>query len=741
MIHRPLLLLFVLTLRGSFAAPPLIPAERTFGAAWQSAGYGGELPAPSTIVNVRDFGANGNGASNDHPAITAAIAALSNAPGVVYFPAGSYLVTSSLYLRNGVVFRGERSQNTSIVSSNLTQHVLNIVANQTGVFQPVLSGSTVHSNVLQVTDGTVFAAGDYAEIREDNDPSWGASSWAPKVCGQILTIAAVDGNTLTLAKPLRITLPAGLNPEIRKVQLIQDAGVENLRISRIPSGVATDRDNMYTINFEYAAHCWVRGVESTNSFGANVGLSYCTQMEITGCYFHHAYEVDGGGSGYGVILQFKSGECRVENNIFRLLRHAMLLQAGANGNVFGYNYSREATRTEPPSDASGDIVTHGNYPFANLFEGNIVQHAWLDNSHNANGPFNTLFRNRTEYAGINVTDPACTNLNVVGNETYTGSFLIQLGVGDGYKLQGTGNFAYGNNTQSDGIQAPGTTNLTDYSYYLNADPSVPPPLPGFWNITNEFPTIGLPLARTATKEIPARVRYFAGTNFTVGPPSLARQPTDVLAQTGDTATFTVQATGTPEAVFAWHKDNIALPGQTNATLTLTNVQPANAGQYSALITDNYGSVRSAPAALTVQPPADLLDADNDSLPDAWEILHFSSTNAPAGDASADMDDDGYTTFQEYILGTYPTVTSSRFELHVDNADGTIVVHFTALAATGTGYTSLYRYYALEHCTDLELGDWQPVPGYDNLSGNNSDVTYNVPAATAATFYRVRVHLQ
>ena len=344
-------------------------------------------------------------------------------------------------------------------------------------------------------------------------------------------------------------------------------------------------------------------------------------------------------------------------------------------------------------------------------------------------------------AGINVTDPACTNLNVVGNETYTGSVFIQLGVGDGYKLQGTNNFEYGNNTQSDGIQAPGTTNLTDYWSYLNADPSVPPPSPPFWNITNAFPTIGLPLARTDTKEIPARVRYFAGTNFTVGPPSLARQPTNVLAQTGDTATFTVQATGSPLALFTWCKDTLALPGQTNATLTLTNVQPADAGQYSVLITDDYGSVRSAPATLTVQSPANLLDADNDGLPDAWEILHFSSTNDPAGDASADMDGDGYTTFQEYVLGTYPTVASSRFELHVDNADGTIVVHFTSLAATGTGYTSLHRYYALEYCTDLELGGWQPVPGYDNLSGIDSDVTYNVPPATAAAFYRVRVHLQ
>ncbi|MBM4395981.1 MAG: hypothetical protein FJ087_09850 [Deltaproteobacteria bacterium] len=50
----------------------------------------------------------------------------------------------------------------------------------------------------------------------------------------------------------------------------------------------------------------------------------------------------------------------------------MMVTTGANGNVFGYNYSRDPYRSETINDFSGDISVHGHWPFANLFEGNVV---------------------------------------------------------------------------------------------------------------------------------------------------------------------------------------------------------------------------------------------------------------------------------------------------------------------------------------------------------------------------------
>ena len=62
----------------------VIPQSRSFTKSWRNAGYPGDIPAPARIVNVRDYGAQGNGTNNDAPAINNAIAALGTTGGVVY---------------------------------------------------------------------------------------------------------------------------------------------------------------------------------------------------------------------------------------------------------------------------------------------------------------------------------------------------------------------------------------------------------------------------------------------------------------------------------------------------------------------------------------------------------------------------------------------------------------------------------------------------------------------------------
>jgi hypothetical protein len=109
----------------------------------------------------------------------------------------------------------------------------------------------------------------------------------------------------------------------------------------------------------------------------------------------------------------------VENNVFRRLRHSMLVQVGVSGNVFGYNYSRE-TQWELPN-VPPDISVHGHYPFANLFEGNIVQGAGVTDYWGPAGPDNLFFRNRVEHAyGFRLRD-ASHRQNVVGNEIAAGA--------------------------------------------------------------------------------------------------------------------------------------------------------------------------------------------------------------------------------------------------------------------------------------------------------------------------------
>lgn len=67
-------------------------------------------------------------------------------------------------------------------------------------------------------------------------------------------------------------------------------------------------------------------------------------------------------------------------------------------------------------------------------------------------------------------------------------------------------------------------------------------------------------------------------------------------------TLTASADGTAPFTYAWKRGAVALP-QGGAVLSLTNVQPGDAGIYTVTITNAYG-VATATAELTVgQPPS------------------------------------------------------------------------------------------------------------------------------------------
>src|SRR4029078_3990435 len=126
-----------------------------------------------------------------------------------------------------------------------------------------------------------------------------------------------------------------------------------------------------------------------------------SHVEISGCYFHDSYLYDGASThGYGIVVYTHACANKIEDNIFRMLRHAMICKQGANGNVFGYNYSRETNRSEAIADYAADICLHGHYAFANLYEGNIVQNLQIDQAWGPSGPYNTFFRNKVENYGI-----------------------------------------------------------------------------------------------------------------------------------------------------------------------------------------------------------------------------------------------------------------------------------------------------------------------------------------------------
>ena len=83
-------------------------------------------------------------------------------------------------------------------------------------------------------------------------------------------------------------------------------------------------------------------------------------------------------------------------------------------------------------------------------------------------------------------------------------------------------------------------------------------------------------------------------------PAITAQPHDTTNLVGNTASFTVGASGTAPLYFQWYYNtNTPLAGKTGSTLTLTNVQFGDAGGYSVLVSNAVGSVTSVVAQLVV----------------------------------------------------------------------------------------------------------------------------------------------
>lgn len=84
------------------------------------------------------------------------------------------------------------------------------------------------------------------------------------------------------------------------------------------------------------------------------------------------------------------------------------------------------------------------------------------------------------------------------------------------------------------------------------------------------------------------------------PPAIVMHPQSQSVQVSNPVSFTVTASGTAPLRYQWFfNTNTLLLNATNSALNLTNVQFADAGDYSVRVTNTYGSITSAPATLAV----------------------------------------------------------------------------------------------------------------------------------------------
>jgi hypothetical protein len=431
-------------------------------------------------VSVMDFGGDSTGVSSNNIALANSLAAISN-EGVIYFPAGTYFFDQSISLPSNVHLMGEGADLTQFnFDLGGNSSFLRVVGSVNSNIDTVTSVLLKDDRFIDVSDKSIYQVNDVIRIVED-DAGRMESIWASNTIGQILKIDSISSsqNRLFVSQPLHLNFD-GLNyPRIQKIIPKENIKISCLTLNR-QDATAGQTSSLY---FNYAINCVVEGVASYNSNFSHLELNNSTQITVQNSYFKDGHAYGSGGQGYGLVLQVSSCNNLIQNNVFNHLRHSILLQSSANGNVIAYNYSIDPYWTSVflPSNSAGDIVLHGNYPFLNLFEGNICQNIVIDNSHGINGPYNTFLRNSAELYGLFMnTSPASDAQNFIGNEITNTSGLYGM-----YTLEGIDHFEFGNNHKGT-ITPAGTEQVTINSLFLTYQPY-------YWNFNQTpFPSFGYP---------------------------------------------------------------------------------------------------------------------------------------------------------------------------------------------------------------------------------------------------------
>jgi glucose/arabinose dehydrogenase len=121
-------------------------------------------------------------------------------------------------------------------------------------------------------------------------------------------------------------------------------------------------------------------------------------------------------------------------------------------------------------------------------------------------------------------------------------------------------------------------------------------------------------------------------------PSISLQPTDQTVSVGNSATFTIQATGEPPLNFQWQRDSVDIPGATASSFTLQSAQPSDDGAlFRCVVSNAFGIATSIEAGLTVvanqTPTATITQPGPGTFYTAGQTINFSGAGSDPEDGN------------------------------------------------------------------------------------------------------------
>lgn len=417
------------------------------------AGYRfGEKPIPQipNVVDVKKFGAAGDGSTDDTKAFAAAVKAAVN--GAVYVPEGRYVLTSEIELdKSHLVLRGAGPGKTVLVIPKSLEQIHGVRKSDgfksaysfSGGFV-TLRGSSKSTRLpglareakrgdreLVFQQAPELKAGDLLRMTMGNEKDLGRDIEGnlldvgkdtlrhKNFVDWVAPVAAVKGATVTLQRPLRLDVHLDWQPELYAWQpLVEDMGVEDLtfQFPGVPKKPHLQEEGFNAIEMRGCINSWVRNVVISEADNGVIcaGGRWCRIENIT---FKAARRKNPSGH-HALWATGSSQDCLFEDfHLETQYVHDLSVEGFSSGNVF--------------ATGSGQALNfdhHRNGPFENLFtdlDAGNAHRLWESSGRGDRGPHagaRETFWNIRYQTGKPPAVPAeFPQINVIGISGYSNS--------------------------------------------------------------------------------------------------------------------------------------------------------------------------------------------------------------------------------------------------------------------------------------------------------------------------------
>lgn len=329
------------------------------------------LPDPAVTHNLRDFGAVGDGRTDDTAALQRAIAAVDR--GVILIPAGRYVITDIIEIRKpDVVLRGAgRDETVLFFPRHLTDVRPDWGATTTGQrtsnyswsggflwvkgslglqeITPLTAPAPRGATSVTVADPGRLRVGATVALRQrdrpDNSLARHLYSDEPgdtaNLNGRTFTslparVVAIAGNTVTLDRPLRCDARPEWSAALHRHEpTVSEVGIEDLTFEFpvTPYGGHFSELGYNPVAFSDVAHCWIRRVRIVNAdSGPFIRGDFCTITDVVYETARAPDQVRQGRGHHGITLGGQDN-LFTRFDIRMQFEHDITLGACAAGNV------------------------------------------------------------------------------------------------------------------------------------------------------------------------------------------------------------------------------------------------------------------------------------------------------------------------------------------------------------------------------------------------------------------------